>query len=72
MQRCDDYHIITNALYFELLIGQLPLLDVPAGNHGSCINRGKYSIQDDEYNYHDDSLQASFIKGIVHYLAHTV
>ena len=40
--------------------GQFPLWDTPAENHGSCIHQNKYPVQDDEYNYHDDSLQAIF------------
>ena len=35
----------------------------PAGNHGICIRQNRYSVQDDEYNYHD-SLQACRIEGI--------
>ena len=31
-----------------ILIGQFPLRDMPAGNHGSFINWNKYPVQDDE------------------------
>ena len=46
------------------------LWEVPTGNHGSCIHGKKYTVQDDEYNYHDP-LQARLIKVIVRYPAPT-
>ena len=41
--------------------GQFPLLDAPAGNHGSCTHHPGLDICFDEHNYHN-SLQALLIE----------
>ena len=41
--------------------GQFPLLEAPAGNHGtsSCIHQNKYPVRDDEHNYMHHEILAS-------------